>query len=642
MSITLEKIDISNNETIIENVFDKIDRNSELIEVQVNSISDDITSLKTGSSIKTELDMSISTAETKISQLDTSVINASGTYADVTTRLDANDTQISNITQKISDISLDSEILWKIQSTGKEAIFSTPILKTLSTGVKALIYSSWDWYIYCRNADTGALIWRYATGAPCYGRCQAEDINGDGKIEIFGASHDGYIYCLSESGVLLWSFQNAYGREGTGTIATTTTTYITDTTKSWQSGEFTRGTKTFNSSLEVTSGTMIGQKFEIQSAVGTKITFWDILTTAIPVGSTYKINPKYASDINYQHAGTLSKESNVWYLYTTGFDGQCVKINASTGVKVWVFSSYENIEPFPTILDINGDGTLEVLINCLDKHVYCLKATDGSVVWSTSFTEGNDSFLSVKDIDNDGTLEVLVSSRDNRIYILNGNTGVIKNYTKDVGGDVDCRPLVDASLDGFVCGSDTGYICGYDKTGETLWTYKAMDSTNTSMILGVLNGNNILIQGDQNGGLHFLDTNGNLIKRMCLRGGIEGTPYLESGTNYFTLYVTTIEGWVYAIKINETLASIVSHTKAYQNSFLSTNWTLIPSSDADYISGLTLYKLTISHTLNTTVIKNYYCYDTSNEKIYCVVEPIDTTHVKIISSEIFDGTIVLS
>jgi hypothetical protein len=83
-------------------------------------------------------------------------------------------------------------------------------------------------------------------------------------------------------------------------------------------------------------------------------------------------------------------------------------------------------------------------------------------------------------------------------------------------------------------------------------------------------------------------------------------------------------------------------TKSYQSSFLLTNWTLIPSNDADYVSGLTLYKLTITHTLNTTVIKNYYCYDSNNEKMYCVVTPIDATHVKVISDEKFNGTIVLS
>ena len=134
--------------------------------------------------------------------------------------IDTNFELLKNVTNNgsSSNIILNSEILWKVKNTG-EPIYSSIVEVTLSTGVKALIYSSWDWYIYCRNADTGELIWRYATNAPCYGRCQAQDINEDGKIEVIGSSHDGKIYCLSENGTLLWLFKNLYDREGTGTIS---------------------------------------------------------------------------------------------------------------------------------------------------------------------------------------------------------------------------------------------------------------------------------------------------------------------------------------------------------------------------------------------------------------------------------------
>lgn len=114
--------------------------------------------------------------------------------------------QLINNSNFLVDTVLNNEILWKTQSYGTEPIYSSPIIVIFSIGIKVLIYTSWDWYIYCRNAETGDLIWRYATNAPCYGRCQAQDVNNDGKIEVIGSSHDGNIYCLSETGVLLWSF----------------------------------------------------------------------------------------------------------------------------------------------------------------------------------------------------------------------------------------------------------------------------------------------------------------------------------------------------------------------------------------------------------------------------------------------------
>lgn len=460
-------------------------------------------------------------------------------------------TKLANIDNKISTIVLNSEILWKIKNTG-EAIYSTPVLANLSTGVKALIYTSWDWYIYCRNAETGELIWRYATGAPCYGRCQAEDINGDGKIKIFGASHDGYIYCLSETGTLLWSFANLYTREGTGTVSTAGNYYLTDTTKNWDTKSFMRNTTSgTNASVSIISGTGNGQTLEISSVESNKIWFFNNWTTTPDATSTYKIIPKYESDIYYQHCGTLNQEGGIWYLYVTGFDGQLVKLKAIDGSLIYKFGTKESIEPFPYLVDINNDGIDEVLISCIDKHVYCLKATDGSTVWSQTFSEPLDAFLNVFDVDNDSNLEVLTGSRDNRVYVLNGQTGVIKSFSRDTQGDIDCKVYTNSSLSGVVCGSDSGYIYGYDKDCECTWAYKTLDATNTSMISGTLNNQLILIQGDQSGGLHFLDKNGKAIKVMYLRGGIEGTPCIEQYDNYFIIYLTTIEGWVYAIKLNE-------------------------------------------------------------------------------------------
>jgi len=457
--------------------------------------------------------------------------------------IDENETTL--LSDKISTILLNSEILWKNQSVGKESIYSSPILATLSNGTRALIYTSWDWYIYCKNALTGELIWRYATGDVCYGRCQAQDINNDGKIEIFGASHDGNVYCLDESGNKLWSFKNLYAREGNGTVSSAGNYYLTDTTKNWCTNSFQRGTQGLNASVQIVSGTGNGQTLEISSVESNKLWFYDNWTTIPDSTSTYKIIPKYTSDINYQHAGTLIEEDTVYYLYVTGFDGQIVKLKASDGRLIWKKSTLESIEPYPTILDINNDGEFEVIISCLDKHVYCLKADDGSVVWSQTFLEPLDAFISVN-----SNLEVLASCRDNRVYVLNGSTGAIKSCTRDSSGDIDCKPFTYPSLSGFICGTDAGYIYGYDSDCECLWGYKTLDSTNTSMVGTMLNSELILIQGDQAGGLHFLDKNGKLIKVLYLRGGIEGTPIIESGTNYFILYVTTIEGWVYAIKIS--------------------------------------------------------------------------------------------
>jgi len=74
--------------------------------------------------------------------------------------------------------------------------------------------------------------------------------------------------------------------------------------------------------------------------------------------------------------------------------------------------------------------------------------------------------------------------------------------------------------------------------------------------------------------------------------------------------------------------------------FLSTDWILIASNDTDYVEGLTLYKLTITHNLNTTIF-NSYVYNSDNDEMACYGDTTDANNVKIISNEIFNGKVVL-
>lgn len=74
--------------------------------------------------------------------------------------------------------------------------------------------------------------------------------------------------------------------------------------------------------------------------------------------------------------------------------------------------------------------------------------------------------------------------------------------------------------------------------------------------------------------------------------------------------------------------------------FLSTDWVVIPSNDADYIAGLTLYKLIITHTLNTTLFDGYV-YNSDNELMVVDLSAVNANSIKIVSDEIFNGKVVL-
>jgi hypothetical protein len=74
--------------------------------------------------------------------------------------------------------------------------------------------------------------------------------------------------------------------------------------------------------------------------------------------------------------------------------------------------------------------------------------------------------------------------------------------------------------------------------------------------------------------------------------------------------------------------------------FLSTDWVVIASNDTDYITGATLYKLTVTHNLNTTLFDSYV-YDSDNELMVATITSVNANSIKIISDEIFNGKVVV-
>ena len=91
----------------------------------------------------------------------------------------------------------------------------------------AIIFQGWDWYIYAVNAITGTVLpgFPVATSGPCYGRCQAANIDTGGyagMTMIFAATHGGMtgagytgqIIALHSDGTSAWAKENVYITEG--------------------------------------------------------------------------------------------------------------------------------------------------------------------------------------------------------------------------------------------------------------------------------------------------------------------------------------------------------------------------------------------------------------------------------------------
>lgn len=459
---------------------------------------------------------------------------------------------------------IQASLLWSYKVPGGEPVYSTPILATIN-GTLSVIFQCWDWYLYVLLGTDGTLVWRKAFSLNNYGRAQAADVNGDGQTEVFGASHDGQIHALDHNGGNLWQFNNLYAREGTGTATSGTINSLTDASKSWVANSFLRRQGLgFGATLNLTGGTGSGQQREIIAVTShtlTVLTNWGITPDST---TTYTIIPRFPSDVYYQHAGTLSLESGVWYLYVTGFDGQCVKINANTGAQVWQFSALENNEPFPLIMDVDGDGQLECIFSSVDSYVYCLDTATGLPKWSlltdpVNFA-GLDAFLSAADINNDGIIEILVASRADKVFVVRGTDGQIVTTSATVGGNVDDRPAIFdavAGLRNFGFGDDSGQATVSDSAGATVWRKFLGDTINSSPTYGDVDndGNNEFVVCDMSGVVYVLDPkDGTLLGQFTVPGPIEGTPLLAdiNGDGLTEFVITNNNGYVQAYRMART------------------------------------------------------------------------------------------
>lgn len=464
------------------------------------------------------------------------------------------------IDKKLTELTTDKEIdfdeVWSYRVPGGEAVLSSSVYAKFSTGEDVVINMSYDWYLYVHSIKTGKLLWRYPFGNRAYGRPQAGDVNGDGKIEVFGASHDGIVYCLSEEGTLIWRHYNLFTREGSGTADSGSEWGLVDSSKDWVKNSFKHDVEERYAMLKITGGTGAGQTARISSAEGSTIWTQTPFEIAPDNTSTYEIEPAFESSRYYQHAGTLNKEGGVWYLYVTGFDNQCVKLNASTGSIVWRYGTLENNEPYPVITDIDNDGNLECIFGSIDGCIHCLDAGTGVVKWKTLLGSGNgvDCFGSSGDVDGDGRVEYITNSRDGRTFYLDGDTGNIKYKSTDWSvwstSETNSRATIFdyKGQKAVVFGGLAGWMYCLDGTGETIWRQWNGAIIRASAEVFDLNNDGRLeiVVADMMGTVKILDIDGNELTQINMKGSVEGTPLVGDldGDGNVEIVLCSMDGYI--------------------------------------------------------------------------------------------------
>jgi len=127
-------------------------------------------------------------------------------------------------------------------------------------------------------------------------------------------------------------------------------------------------------------------------------------------------------------------------------------IDGVTAEVQWSFTVYGACKP-GQIVDVNGDGKLEVLVKDEGRDtpffVYCLDGA-GKLLWEsniTTYASARGGFV-FGDVDGDATIEVLLGTRSKNLVCLDGKTGKFE-WAYYVDGEVYGEPAIgDVNGDG--------------------------------------------------------------------------------------------------------------------------------------------------------------------------------------------------
>lgn len=323
--------------------------------------------------------------------------------------------------------------------------------------------------IYALDKD-GSLKWKYQTGDKgTYATPPLADIDGDGKLETIFPSYNGKIVAVDDDGTQMWIVDK--GSAGTrSVIADVTGDSGLEVVAGAASKTFllkaSDGTQLWVAAYRLLSDPAIADvdgdgKMEVVFSASGKIIValnaedGTVAWTSTLMGQDAQNNVAIISDINGDSkpdvvAGARDKKfyvfsgadgTQIWN-YTVigktfsaavadfngdGFDDVVTTATKADGIKSYVYlldvknkvllwqqnivgKKYYSTERSPSIADVNGDGTPDVLIVGLSQKLYALNGTDGSELWTINTNNPSAGVPAIGDINNDGIMDIVVSA----------------------------------------------------------------------------------------------------------------------------------------------------------------------------------------------------------------------------------------
>jgi outer membrane protein assembly factor BamB len=164
--------------------------------------------------------------------------------------------------------------------------------------------------------------------------------------------------------------------------------------------------------------------------------------------------------------------------FSTG-NGQVVAARLD-GKVLWAQPLGSEALAAPTLVEVNADGTLDVVVGDQAGRIHALNGRTGASLWSRSLQStattqpAIEAGVAAADLDGDGTTELVIGSCDGAVTALRASTGQTMWSVHDDGCVRASPVLVDLNGDGrpeVIAAWETGALRILDgATGQTLWS----------------------------------------------------------------------------------------------------------------------------------------------------------------------------
>ncbi|MEM7799895.1 MAG: PQQ-binding-like beta-propeller repeat protein, partial [Chloroflexota bacterium] len=208
---------------------------------------------------------------------------------------------------------------------------------------------------------------------------------------------------------------------------------------------------------------------------------------------------------------------------------QEIKVFDTTGSLLWSANIGSGIKASPTVGNIDGDSDLEILFGAEDGYLYAYNhnGNSGSPVSGFPVQINENRILAsplIGDINKDGNNEIFVVASNGRIYARNADGSSM--WSASLGDVVDLfgsqeinsEPVIDdLDIDGkneLIIGGYDGRVYVYDEGGNEVWSYKTGDTIVATPVVGNITpeySGKEVVIGSGDGKLYLLSSDGSRI-----------------------------------------------------------------------------------------------------------------------------------